>query len=106
MPTIKTHCPSCGEVSLTPADIELRADTDAGPESFYAFGCPGCQLHVRKRADERVVRLLMTAGVPVQDLHDRPRAEGPPLTYDDLLDLHALLQTDGWFDALLDLVNN
>ncbi|HVM00936.1 MAG TPA: hypothetical protein VM324_16725 [Egibacteraceae bacterium] len=105
MTTIKTHCPACGEVELAPDDIELRADADAGPESFYAFGCPGCRLHVRKRADERVVRLLVTAGVPCLSLNPS-RAGGPAITCDDLLDFHALLATDGWFDRLLELVEH
>jgi hypothetical protein len=30
--------------------------------------------------------------------------EGPSLTYDDLLDFHALLQADDWFDHLIDLL--
>jgi hypothetical protein len=29
---------------------------------------------------------------------------GPPLTPDDLLDLHVLLEDDGWFDQLVALV--
>ena len=27
--------------------------------------------------------------------------EGPPISHDDLLDFHALLQTDGWLDSLV-----
>lgn len=103
MTTIKTNCPACGEVDLAPADIELHADAEAGPGSFYAFGCPECLLFVRKQADERVVRLLVSAGVTCTPL-PRVRSDEPPLTYDDLLDLHALLKTDGWFDDLLGLV--
>ena len=30
---------------------------------------------------------------------------GPPLTPDDLLDFHLLLQEDGWFDRLSEHVN-
>lgn len=102
MTTIKTTCPACGEIDLVPEDIELHTDPTAGRDSFYAFGCPECLLVVRKRADERVVRLLVSVGVACVAL--RTVTDDPPFTYDDLLDLHALLATDGWFDDLLELV--
>lgn len=99
MITINTHCPTCGEISLTPDDIELRA----GPEAFYAFGCPQCQRRVRNRADDRVVRLLESAGVtPLAGAPEGVPAD-PVFTYDDLLDLHDLLADDDWFSALLAL---
>lgn len=104
MTTIKTNCPNCGEVDLTPADIELHADGGPGPGSFYAFGCPDCRQVVHKQADERVARLLMSAGVTCITLPRDRRADLPAFTYDDLLDLHALLNTDGWFDELRSLV--
>ena len=102
MTTIKTNCPACGEIDLVPEDIELHTDPTAGSDSFYAFGCPECLLVVRKHADERVIRLLVSAGVTCVAL---PTAtDDPPFTYDDLLDLHALLATEGWFEELLELV--
>lgn len=100
MATIRTNCPACGEVSLTPADIQLHADVEGGAVSSYAFSCPDCLLLVHKQADERAVRLLTSAGVACTVVGtDGPAA--PPFTYDDLLDFHALLRTDGWFDDLL-----
>lgn len=105
MTTIKTNCPACGEVDLTPADIELHTAAGSEPGSFYAFGCPECRLFVRKHADQRVVRLLVSAGVSRVVPPATGRPDGPPLTYDDLLDLHDLLATDGWFDDLLDLAD-
>lgn len=103
--TIKAHCPMCGEVELTPGEVSLHADAEAGPDSYYAFTCPDCALRIHKRADERVVRMLESAGVArLGEERVAVRASGPPFTYDDLLDLHGLLQTDGWFDELLELV--
>lgn len=103
--TIKAHCPMCGEVDLTPQDVALHVDVEPGPESYYAFSCPPCGLRIHKRADERIVRMLESAGVVrYVDETAAPQAEVPRLTYDDLLDLHALLQTDDWFDELLVLV--
>jgi hypothetical protein len=108
MTTIKATCPTCGEVSLTPDDIQLWIDRGER-NSFYAFTCPACRSLVRKAADERVIRLLAGGGVEVRDIvpppHDAHRFSGPPFTYDDLLDFHALLDRDDWFDDLLALAH-
>ena len=90
MTTIKASCPSCGEVELTPADVSLMVCSHA-PLSYYAFACPSCSEEIRKPADDHVVSLLVSGGVPatVWDIPAEalePRT-GPALTYDDLLDL-------------------
>ena len=108
MTTIRATCPTCGEVGLTPDEIELRVDDSDSSSSYYAFACPSCFGTVRKPADERVVRLLISGGVEVQDMvPDGPpprrlseRFEGPEITHDDLLDFHALLEREDWFDQL------
>ena len=109
MTTIKATCPTCGEVALTPDDIELRVDESDTTGSFYGFSCPSCAADVRKPADERVVRLLVSGGVPALPVDDTPppvrlrdRFEHPQLTHDDLLDFHQMLQDDSWFAGLLD----
>ena len=63
----------------------------AAPRSSYSFRCPKCAEDVRKPADDHVVRLLLSGGVaatveevPAELLEPH---DGPPLTYDDLLDL-------------------
>ena len=120
MTRIRANCPSCGEVDLSPGQVLLRIVRDAAGEvgdgSCYRFACPDCDETVRKPADERIAQLLTTGGVPIEELdHDaadavleadlppHPEAppSGPPLTHDDLLDLHLLLRTDGWFEQLL-----
>lgn len=104
MTTIKATCPTCGEVGLRPGDIDLRVDDNGEEESFYAFTCPTCLELVRKRADERIVRLLVSGGVPakpVRDLHPEEHRGGPRFTADDLIDFHELLDTADWFDAVL-----
>ena len=90
MTTIKASCPTCGEVELTPDDVSLMVCSHA-PLSYYAFCCPTCSEEVRKPADDHVVSLLVSGGVPatVWDVPAEalePHA-GPALTYDDLLDL-------------------
>ena len=96
MTTIKASCPTCGGVELTPADVSLRVCSHA-PLSYYAFSCPGCRCEVRKPADDHVVSLLVSGGVPatVWDLPDEALElhGGPRLTYDDLLDFALHLGT-------------
>ena len=89
MTLIKASCPSCGEVELTPADVSLMVCSHA-PLSYYAFTCTGCSHEVRKHADDHVVSLLVSGGVPatvweVPAEALEPRS-GPALSYDDLLD--------------------
>ena len=89
MTTIKASCPTCGEVELTPADVALMVCSHA-PLSYYCFDCVTCGSEVRKPADDHVVSLLVSGGVPatVWDLPAEalePKS-GPCLSYDDLLD--------------------
>ena len=105
MTTIRATCPTCGEVGLTPDDIDLRVDPAGAAPSSYAFCCPECRSVVRKPADDRIVRLLASGGVEVRRaVTPSVRSAGPPLTVDDLIDFHALLRTDDWFDELEALV--
>ncbi|MBC7678173.1 MAG: hypothetical protein H7233_04185, partial [Pseudorhodobacter sp.] len=89
MTTIKASCPTCGEVELTPADVALMVCSH-DPLSYYCFDCETCGSEVRKPADDHVVSLLVSGGVPatVWDLPAEalePKS-GPRLSYDDLLD--------------------
>lgn len=106
MTTIKATCPSCGEVTLTPADIDLRVDPHEGAAASYGFCCPTCGDEVRKAADDRIVRLLVSGGVEARAPEESAptladRGTGPALTSDDLLDFHRLLQHADWFEHLL-----
>jgi hypothetical protein len=97
---IRATCPGCGEVELTPPDVELRV-CRVEQHSFYAFVCPECFRTVTKPADRRVVRLLTSGGVPAQPW-DPPgevleARSGPTLTWDDLLDLHFELESPDWW---------
>jgi hypothetical protein len=96
MTTIKASCPTCGEVELTPADLSLMVCSHA-PLSYYAFSCPSCLDEVRKPADDHVVSLLISGGVPasVWDLPGEALEvkSGPRLDYDDLLDFALQLGT-------------
>lgn len=94
-------------------------------EGSYSFVCPACDVTVEKRADRKVVMLLLSAGVEVHetgqlllspeaaDIEDgesrlqappRPapsRWDSPPFTVDDLIDFHFLLREEDWFRELI-----
>lgn len=105
--TIRANCPSCGDVQLTAGDLTVRvcADNEAGS---YCFRCPECDRAVAKDASQRIVDLLVSSGVRMQvwrlpgELAEHP--DGPALTPDDLLDFHLLLQEDGWFEHVAEMV--
>lgn len=90
MTTIRATCPVCGEVELTADQVRLMVCTLA-ERSYYAFDCSGCVDEVRKPADRQVVALLMAGGVSATSWRIPGEAlelkAGPPIDYDDILDL-------------------
>lgn len=98
----------------------LLSVTTGGHEGTYRFTCPTCMDAVEKRADRKIVALLVSAGVDVSGrgvlaeaettellerelLSDPPesRPGGPPFTVDDLIDFHFLLRDDRAIQAFL-----
>jgi hypothetical protein len=77
----------------------------ATEEGTYSFLCPACRLIVNKPAEQRVVELLVSAGVRVVSW-DLP-AElseakyGPVISYDDLLAFHFELDSEDWLDHVI-----
>jgi hypothetical protein len=103
MTTIRAQCPECGDVRLEANDLTVRvcSDDDAGS---YWFRCPACDAPVAKAATPHVVELLVSSGVRL-DMWRRPAElqearTGPPLTHDDLLDFHVMLESDDWQEEL------
>lgn len=98
---------------MGPESILLQV-TRGGREGTYRFTCPTCMDAVEKRADRKIVALLVSAGVDVagratlteteelfepeeepleEDLRG-PLPGGPVFTIDDLIDFHFRLQDD------------
>jgi predicted RNA-binding Zn-ribbon protein involved in translation (DUF1610 family) len=121
MTTIRTTCPRCGEVDMGPEAILLSV-LQGGREGTYRFTCPTCFDAVEKRADRKIVALLVSAGVDVagrDDLETRtasmfdqeepederdprgPLPSGPAFTVDDLIDFHYLLLDDRYIEDFL-----
>ena len=87
----------------------LLSVRDDGREGSYRFTCPGCADDVEKRADRKIVALLVSAGVDIAQadrehsqasmLFDGADAErnvpvGPDFSIDDVIEFHFLLQDD------------
>jgi hypothetical protein len=86
-------------------------------EGMYSFICPQCAETIEKRADRKVVMLLLSAGVEVNEvprfdipmehpsmqtaMPSRDDVDGPPFTTDDLIDFHFLLERNDWLDQLI-----
>ena len=92
----KASCPDCGDVEVFGYDIRFVMCTVAD-RSFYEFTCPSCAGRVRKPAGPEIVRLLTLGGVqperldiPAEALEDN---HGAPLSWDDVLDFTARLET-------------
>lgn len=109
MARVRTSCPDCGEVEVRTDDVKVRVCTDDSRGS-YAFRCRHCGLAVAKPADAKVVSLLVSAGtaltmwrLPAELTEVR---SGPPLTHDELLAFHQLLDGDDWFTQLASMVEN
>lgn len=98
----------------------LLALARGGREGTYRFTCPTCFDAVEKRADRKIVALLVSAGVDVaaqtalaidEGLREHPSIagedprgdlpEGPALTHDDLIEFHFLLQDDDYIREFL-----
>lgn len=94
---------------MGPEAILLSVIRD-GREGTYRFTCPTCLDNVEKRADRKIVALLVSAGVDVMNgerstpeaglfdqTPDDPRRalpDLPPFSVDDLIEFHFQLQDD------------
>lgn len=93
--TVFASCPGCGQVRLTSRQIEVHICENQPELSVYRFDCPSCRRTVEKPACLHVTQELLSVGargvvwkIPAEALE---RHVGPPLTADDLIDLHEQL---------------
>ena len=96
MSRIKASCQDCGDIEVTSSELQVLICLDTG-DSTYSFLCPSCRLIVNKPAEQRVVELLVSAGVRVVNWDlpaelSEPKS-GPAITYDDLLAFHFELES-------------
>ena len=95
MATIRASCSECGDVELTTADVHVRVCA-ADNQGSYLFRCPLCAMTVVKPASG----VSYETWTPPLELSE-PRGSGSPISHDELIDFHDLLQdeTQVW-DAL------
>lgn len=98
---IHLRCGTCGDVPVEPAvvDVLVNASEDF---ALYVFTCPSC-FEIRDGGEPERLRQLLACGAQRLELRS---ATAPPLTFDDLLVFHRLLEADpawsipdSWTDA-------
>ena len=87
---VRTTCPACGDLVLTPADLSLQSDHIS---ARYRFVCPCCEQVVVRDVAPGIVQVLRAAGV--QD--DEP---GPSFNESDVASLRADLERSDWMMQL------
>ena len=102
---------------MGPESILLRV-MRGGREGTYRFECPTCMEPVEKRADRKIVALLVSAGVDVSGRPSPSTAElfepdtglpdprgplppGPAFSIDDVIDFHFKLEDEGYIEQFL-----
>jgi hypothetical protein len=100
----------------------LLSVRSGGTEGTYRFVCPECLGPVEKRADRKIVALLVSAGVDVADpahtpagqsqldldvpsapiAPSRPEMDAPAFTIDDVIRFHFLLRDDEFLKELIE----
>jgi hypothetical protein len=87
----------------------------SGREGSYRFTCPNCADDVEKRADRKIVALLVSAGVDIEQSEqdqllfddensDEPRRQmpqGPVFSIDDVIEFHYLLEDDRYIEEFM-----
>ena len=93
---------------MGPESILLSITEDG--EGVYSFACPLCMESVEKQADRKIVGLLVSAGVAtagggVSDgaalMPEGPQTPETPLTMDDLIQFHFMLEDDSYLERFL-----
>jgi hypothetical protein len=96
-------CPACSaELTLSTRRLLLRVDAGTATSGEVLFTCLSCRATGTLPLTVQEAALLVARGVtflslsePVVEHPESPRS-GPPLTHDDLLDLHTALDGDRW----------
>jgi hypothetical protein len=79
---------------MGPEAISLSVRSN-GHEGSYRFTCPNCEDDVEKRADRKILALLVSAGVDI-DRHDGERPFAPELFDDEDLESLGSSQRSRW----------
>ncbi len=84
---VRTTCPACGDLVLTPGDLKLQRDHVS---SRYRFTCPCCDQVVVRDVAPGIVQVLRAAGV------EEDGGELPPISEIEIALLRADLERPDW----------
>ena len=101
-------CPACeADVSMPARRLLVRVDEGVATSGEALFTCYSCGASVAVELDPPALAVLVVGGVTHLSLtapsldHPETVADGPPLTHDDLIDLHHALTAPDWLEELL-----
>ncbi len=93
---VQADCPWCGTVTMAPPDIRCELEPHHRAQGLCEFTCPVCSRRIYGKTTSDGVTAIRQAGsgrisglVPFELLESHP---GPPLSWDDLLDLQAAIE--------------
>ncbi len=89
------RCPTCGPLLLLPRDLLCALPGDPGGTALAEFRCPVCDRSVFNPVTPQEAKLLVLLGArksqgraPLELTEDK---SGPPVTLDELFELHDAL---------------
>lgn len=95
--SVQGRCPTCGPLTLLPRDFVCALPSDPDGKALTEFHCPLCDGIVFNPVAPQEAKLLMLLGghkaegpAPLELTEEK---SGPPVTLDELLDLHVALET-------------
>lgn len=94
MTTIRTSCQDCGVIELDPVDLRLELASLSGAGN-YRFACPSCGGDQHRKANHRVVSILLATGVHYEVVED-----SAAITESEIRRFAAALDTDNWAEQL------
>ena len=110
MATVSIDCANCATTAHMPTTtvfVDLDGPGDDESAGTVSWICDTCADVVSQPVKWSVLLPLVSAGAALFDgyddelsVHPESPPGGPPLTRDDLLDLHAVLDGPSWFGEL------
>lgn len=93
---VRGRCPTCGPLTLLPKDFVCALPSQADGPALTEFHCPLCDHPVFTPVTPQEAKLLMLLGAG-KELGPAPlelteEKSGPPVSVDDLFDLHVALE--------------
>ncbi len=93
---VQGRCPACGPLTLLPRDFVCALPSDPDDKALAEFHCPNCDGTVFSPMTPQEAKLLTLLGgrkangpAPLELTEEKT---GPPVTPDELFDLHVALE--------------